>query len=89
MIHRHPVGHPAAPIVASDREPFMTKADHQFDQHRSHAALGHGVFDFRIVRRVAFAVAGQVDHHDRVLPRQIWRYVAPHETRLRKSMEQE
>ena len=47
------------------------------------------MIDVWVVWRIAFAVTGQVNDDDCMLSQQIWRYVTPHETGLRKSVEQE
>jgi hypothetical protein len=89
MVERQPVGNAAAAIVSGDREALAAEARHQPHHVVRHRALRiRGVIGCRR-RAAAAAIAPEVGAHDEAPPRQDRRDRAPHQVRLRKSMQEQ
>ena len=88
-VQRHPMGHPAAPVMPDDHEPVVPQPRHQGHHVQRHHALGVVPVPRAARGLAATAVPAQVGHDDGEVGRQRRGYPVPHHHRLRIPVQQE
>ncbi len=89
MIECHAIGDAAAAIVPGDAEARKSEPLHHDDHVLRHGPLRIGRVIGRGRRAAALSIAAQIGAHDGELARQQRRDVAPHQVRLRKTVQQQ
>ena len=89
MIERQPIRHPAAAVVAGEREVDVAELLHRLDHGLGHRALAVGHVLRVAVGHVGPAIARQVGDDQRELVGQLRRDAVPHHMRLGEAVQQQ
>jgi hypothetical protein len=84
MVERRAISHSSAPVVPDDGKSVMAEPRHHLHKERRHVALAHPALG-----GIASAVAREIRRDDRERRSQNGSDVAPHDARLRKTMQED
>src|SRR5258706_9472340 len=89
MIKRKAIRNATTTVVSGQVKFGESKFIHHGDKFVRHGSLCIRVVIFRGSRHTAAAIAAKIDTNHRVVARETWRHLAPHQAGSRKSMNHE